>query len=176
MTSSIPLRLRPVVTFPEKPVALSDAARREAKAIVARYPEKRAAILPVLWLYEREVGEINLAVEREVALLLDISPAQVREVTTFYTMFRRPGTGRHVVQVCHTVSCALRGAGRVVAAFREHLGIDPGETTPDGLFTLMKVECLGACEHAPCLQMDDVQVNDVTPEGVPGLIEEYRAK
>jgi len=176
MTSSIPLKLRPVEHHAEKPVALADAARREIDAVIARYPEKRAAMLPVLWLFEREVGEINGEVERQVAALLGVSPAQVREVTTFYTMFRRPGAGTHVVQVCHTMSCALRGASQVIAAFREHLGIGPGETTADGRFSLMKVECLGACEHAPCLQVNDVQYDDLTPDRVPGLIQEYRSK
>jgi NADH-quinone oxidoreductase E subunit len=159
-----------------KPVALSAAALEEARAIIARYPEKRAAMLPVLWLFEREVGEVNLEVERQVAALLEVPPAAVREVTTFYTMFRRPGTGTHVIQVCHTVSCALRGAAEVVAAFRRELGIGPGETTPDGRFTLMKVECLGACEHAPCLQVNDVQHDDLTPDLVPALVRELGTK
>ena len=158
----------------EKPASLSPAARAEAEAIIARYPERRAAMLPLLWHFEREVGEVNGAVEREVAALLGVSAAQVREVTTFYTMFRRPGMGKYLIQVCHTLPCALRGAAEVVRAFREQLGIGPGETTPDGLFTLMKVECLAACEHAPCLQVNDVQHDDLTPDRVPALIEELR--
>lgn len=151
-------------------------ARAEAETIIARYPDKRAAMLPVLWLMEREHGVIDAAVEEEVGALLGCSPAQVREVTTFYTMFRRPGMGRNVIQVCHTLPCALNGASAVVKRLRERLGIAPGESTPDGAFHLMKVECLAACDHAPCLQVNDRTYHRVTLEQVDRILEEWKSR
>ena len=151
---------------------LRPEARAEAERLLALYPQRRAAILPLLWLYHAEVGEVNDEVEREIAALLGISPAQVREVSTFYTMFRRPGTGRHVIQVCHTLSCALGGAAEVVERIRARLGIGPGETTPDRRFTLVKVECLGSCDTAPCLQVNDIHYHHMTPEKLDALLEE----
>lgn len=155
---------------------MTSQARAEAERLIALYPDKRAAMLPLLWLMEREHGVIDAAVEDEVGRMLGCSAAQVREVTTFYTMFRRPGMGRHVIQVCHTLPCALNGAAAVVEHVCERLGIQPGQSTPDGRFHLMKVECLAACEHAPCLQVDDRTYHRVSLEQMDRILDEWRQR
>jgi len=121
---------------------------------VARYPETAAALLPVLHLVQNERGFISVEDERRVADLVGVPVIRVREVTTFYTMFRRRPLGRHHLQVCTNLSCALAGGARILDYLQAKLGIRPGETTEDGRFTLTTVECLGACDEAPCLMVD----------------------
>ncbi len=132
----------------------SDALKKKIEAVVVRYPKKEAALLPVLHLIQREKGWISPAEERFVANLLGIKPMKVREVVTFYTMILLKPLGRYHLQVCSNLTCSLLGAGTLIEYLKEKLGIGPGETTPDGKFTLSTVECLGACEQAPCLMVN----------------------
>ncbi|MGQ9672985.1 MAG: NADH-quinone oxidoreductase subunit NuoE [Candidatus Aminicenantales bacterium] len=127
---------------------------KEVERMIARYPKKEAALLPVLHLVQREKGWISPAEERFVAALLGIKPIKVREVATFYTMILKRPLGKYHLQVCSNLSCTLLGAGTVLEYLKEKLGIRPGETTPDGKFSLSTVECLGACEQAPCLMVN----------------------
>src|SRR5712691_3782518 len=113
----------------------------EVRRLQALYPDPRGALLPVLHLAQETFGYISLEVERYVAGLFDLTPAHVHEVVTFYTMFFRAPKGRHVVAVCHNLSCHLAGAPAIVAHLRRRLGIDLGETTDDGRVTLQSVEC-----------------------------------
>jgi len=110
-----------------------------------------------------------------VAAKLSIAPVRVREVLSFYTMFRRAPAGRSTLQVCHNVSCALAGAEDILRFISEKLGIAPGQTTPDGAISLVTVECLGNCDHAPCLQVDGVDHGPASRETVDALIEELKS-
>lgn len=142
--------------------------------IVGRYPERRAAILPVLHLVQRERGFIGPDDEIAIARICGLHPVDVREVLTFYTMFRRQPAGRRLVQVCTNLSCTIRGGERILDRVRTVLGIEPGQTTRDGRFTLVEVECLGACDKSPCLMIDDVLHGDLTEENVEALFREEK--
>jgi NADH-quinone oxidoreductase subunit E len=144
------------------------------RELQARYPERRAALLPVLHLAQEAFGYISPEVEVYVAGLFELSPAHVHEVVTFYTLFHRQPVGRHVIAVCHNLSCWLRGAEDVIAYLQDRLGIAPGETTPDGRVTLQRVECLCACETAPMMQVDDAYVGDLTRARVDAVLEGLR--
>jgi len=144
--------------------------RVEAEQIIARYEQKRAAMLPVLRLIQERFGCISPEAEEWAAQLLGVAPAHVREVVTFYSLFHQRPVGTYHVQVCANIACALRGAQGCLAALSERLGIRPGETTADGRFTLSTVECLCACDVAPVLQLNDRYVGPVTPEIIETLL------
>jgi NADH-quinone oxidoreductase subunit E len=127
----------------------------EARRLMALYPDKRGALLPVLHLAQDTFGYVSLEVEEYVAGLFELSPAHVPAVAAFYTMFFKQPVGRHVVAVCHNLTCHLLGAKSVIEHLKERLGVEPGETTADGRVTLLTVECLCACEQAPMMQVDD---------------------
>lgn len=132
----------------------SESLRQRIAEVVARYPRKEAALLPVLHLVQREVGSISLEEEKFIAGILDIKPMKVREVATFYTMILRQALGKYHIQVCSNLSCTLLGVGSIIDYLKEKLGIGIGETTLDRKFSLSTVECLGACEQAPCLMVN----------------------
>jgi NADH-quinone oxidoreductase subunit E len=144
----------------------------EVQRLQGLYPDKRGALLPVLHLAQDAFGYLSLDVEEYVAGLFDLSAAHVHEVVTFYTLFFQAPKGRHVVAVCHTLSCHLMGARRIVEHLKGRLGIDVGETTPDGKTTLLAVECLCACEGAPMMQVDDRYEVGLTPEKVDRILAE----
>jgi NADH-quinone oxidoreductase subunit E len=143
----------------------------EVRRLQELYPDKRGALLPVLHMAQDAFGHISLETEEYVAGLFDLSPAQVHEVVTFYTMFFQAPKGRHVVAVCHNLSCHLLGAKGILAHLARRLGIEVGETTPDGKITLLAVECLCACEQAPMMQVDDRYEGYLTPGKVDGILE-----
>jgi NADH-quinone oxidoreductase subunit E len=148
-----------------------DEARTEIQQLLTRYPTREAATLPVLRVAEREFGGINSDVMLLVSETLDLSPAQVRGVFSFYTHLRRPEWGTYLLQVCSTLSCALRGCRTLVDHLEKKLGIQPGETTPDGKFTLLKVECLARCGEGPVMQVNDDMYVDVTPEKADRILD-----
>lgn len=150
--------------------------RRKFDELLTRYPKKQAALLPALRLAEEQANEVSFDAMAYIAGLLDLSPAKVLGVFTFYTHYRRPGTGKHLIQVCATLPCALRGAEAVFDRFSEVLGVKKDETTKDGLFTLKKVECLASCGTAVCAQINDDYWENITPEKVPGIVDELRKK
>lgn len=127
-------------------------------------------MLPVLRLIQERFGCITTEAEDWVAQTLQVSPAHVHEVVTFYTLYHQQPVGTYHVQICHNIVCALRGASGCIAAITERLGIQPGETTPDGRYTLSTVECLCACEAAPAMQVNDLYVGPVTPEVIETLL------
>ncbi|MFQ5722019.1 MAG: NADH-quinone oxidoreductase subunit NuoE [Candidatus Aminicenantales bacterium] len=132
----------------------SAQVKKEIEDIIARYPKKEAAILPVLHVIQREVGFISGEEEKFVAELLEIKPIRVREVVTFYTMLNSEPLGKYHIQVCSNITCSLLGAGNLISYLEEKLGIRVGQTTPDKKFTLSTVECLGACEQAPAMMIN----------------------
>jgi NADH-quinone oxidoreductase E subunit len=155
-----------------RPVAWSAAARVEIETIVARYPDRCSATLPVLWLAVREFGWISHQVEKIAAEILQRPLDEIHEVVTFYTMYPRRPLGRHHIQICRNISCWLAGAVNLRDYLMEKLGVGVGETTPDGKFTLSEVECLAYCECAPALQFDDRYVGNLTREAIDRLLAE----
>lgn len=146
----------------------------EVRRLQSLYPDKRGALLPVLHMAQDTFGYISLETEAYVAGLFELSPAHVHEVVTFYTMYFQHPKGRHVVAVCHNLSCHLAGAPKILAHVKRALGIDVGETTDDGRVTLQAVECLCACEAAPMMQVDDRYELNLTPDKVDRILEGLR--
>jgi NADH-quinone oxidoreductase subunit E len=132
----------------------SEKTQKSITEVVARYPSKQAALLPVLHLAQQEFGYVSASTEQSVAELLEITPAQVHEVVTFYTMYNRKQIGKYHIQICSNLSCMLQGSGPLIDYLSQKLGIQPGETTADQKFTLSLVQCLGACEIAPCMMVN----------------------
>jgi NADH-quinone oxidoreductase subunit E len=155
-------------------VAFSSEQLAEVRRLQGLYPDPRGALLPVLHLAQQTFGHVSLEVEAYVAGLFGLSPAHVHEVVTFYTLYFQDPPGRHVVAVCHNLSCHLAGAQTILAHLKARLGIETGETTDDGRVTLQAVECLCACEHAPMMQVDDRYEFDLTPDKVDRLLERLR--
>jgi NADH-quinone oxidoreductase subunit E len=132
----------------------SENVRKKIDEIVARYPQKEAAILPLLHVIQQEFGSISPDSEKRVAEILEIKPIRVREVVTFYTMLNREPVGKYHIQVCSNLTCSLLGSEKLIDYLKEKLGIEPGQTTKDKKFTLSLVECLGACEQAPSMMVN----------------------
>jgi NADH-quinone oxidoreductase E subunit len=149
---------------------LSAESLKRVEELVRRYPKKEAALLPVLHIVQREKGYISPDAERWVAAKLGVPPLQVREVLSFYTLLRRKPAGKYVIQVCRNISCFLAGSEDIVKYLEARLGIRAGETTGDGKYTLETVECLGNCDHAPCLMINDDDYGPVTREAVDGIL------
>ncbi len=150
---------------------LSTELIKKIAEVVARYPKKEAAILPVLHLIQREKGAIGTEEEQWVASFLEIKPIKVREVVTFYTMFQQKPVGRYHIQVCSNLTCSLMGGEKLIDHLQKRLGIKIGETTPDQRFTLTEVECLGACEQAPSLMINFDYYGQLDPEKIDVLLE-----
>ena len=144
-------------------------------AVVGQYPDSRSAILPALRIAQEEHGGwLPPEALREVADALDLAPAQVEAVAPFYDMLHLAPVGKHMVEVCTNLSCALLGAQQVLEAFEEGLGVAPGETSEDGEFTLRAIECAGGCGRAVVVVVDEVYREPVRPEDVPGIVEELK--
>jgi NADH-quinone oxidoreductase subunit E len=144
---------------------------KKFEEIVARYPKKEAAMLPVLYLAQKEFGHVGPEAIDYIARLMGQSPARVYGVVSFYTMFNMTPIGRHHIQVCRTLPCALAGTERVTSFLRETLGIECGQTTPDGRFTLSEVECLASCGTAPMMQINDHYYENLTEEKITEILE-----
>ncbi len=153
------------------PVSFSTATKAGFERLLTRYPTKQAALLPTLWLAQKEFGWISREAVDYVASLLGLSPAFVWGVVTFYTMYNRAPVGRHLIQFCTSISCHLSGAENVYAACRKKLGdLKPGQTTPDGRFTVVEVECLAQCDKAPAIMVNDDDHFYVTEEKLNELL------
>jgi NADH-quinone oxidoreductase subunit E len=153
--------------------------RAELDELLRKYPpdQKRSAVLAALYLVQEQQGYLTANGMRAVAEALDMTPAEVEDVATYYVMFFREKVGRHVLQVCRTLSCALAGAERITEAISETLGIAPGETDSSGTFTLLEFECLGACDRAPIVMVNNEHWHEkVRPEDVGRLLDDIRTK
>lgn len=146
-----------------------------AREIIGRYPRPKSALIPLLHLSQEQEGWISEEAMREIAELVGVTPAEVRGTGTFYEMFHFEPIGRYLLNICGTMSCALMGAGDLLHAAEEELGIRAGGTTPDGLITLHRAECQAACTEAPCLQVNYRYRFRVTPDGVRELIGDLRS-
>jgi NADH-quinone oxidoreductase subunit E len=143
---------------------LKEKYQKEIDEILSRYPVKRSALIPLLYLAQRDEGFISEAAMKEIAGLLRLTPPQVYETATFYTMLNLKRVGKFHLQVCKSLMCALAGSDTVIGWIKTKLGIGPGETTTDGLFTLSAVECLAACGTAPMMQVNEDYYERLTEE------------
>jgi len=144
------------------------------QALVARYPHPRSALLPVLHLAQDAFGHLSMEAQQLVADTLGLRLMAVREVVTFYTMFREQPSGKFRLEVCTNASCSLNGANALVRHLCDKLGIKAGETSEDGLFTVTEVECAGACAGAPVVQINNVYHENVTSEQMDAMVETMR--
>ncbi|MBZ0160275.1 MAG: NAD(P)H-dependent oxidoreductase subunit E [bacterium] len=142
--------------------------------ILSRYPERCSALLPLMHLYQEAAGHLTEEAIIELAGRLGLTPTHVMEVATFYDMFRLKSGGRCEIWVCHNLSCALLGAEQVIRRLEETLGISAGETTPDGMFTIKRVECLAACGIAPAIQVGPDYYGPVAATDVGELVEQLK--
>ena len=157
-----------------EPVLVGEV-RRRLEELIERYPSKQACLLPALWLVQEARGWISEGAVSEVARALDLTPAYVKGVVTFYTMYHTHPVGRHFIQVCTTSPCGLCGAEDTMRALLDATGCgELGATSPDGRFTVIEVECLGACGFPTPVLIDDDFVESVTPARVPELVARYR--
>ena len=160
--------------IPKKMIAFSKGAELEIKEHLTHYPDKRSALLPVLNLAQAEFGYISEAVMVLVADRLELTPPQVFEVVTFYTMLNQKPVGRYVIQLCRTLSCALAGSEDILEHLKQGLGIQIGETSSDGLFTLKTVECLASCGTAPAMQVNGAYFEKLTREKVDRILDDLK--
>lgn len=152
-------------------------AEHEAKIaeIISRYPDKKSAIMPVLWLVQETWGWIDLDAMRLIAKTLDLPPSHVHSVASFYTMFKKQPTGKYFIQICHTLPCWISGAGKIVDHLHKALQLDEEGNSADGLFTVLRVECLASCGSAPMAQINDDFYERLTPALVDEIIAAFRA-
>ena len=164
--------------FPEEgpPFEYTPENRERLEAICARYPadQRKSAILAALYLVQHQQGYITLNGMRHVAEVIGCTPADVEDVVSFYTMFYTRPMGRHVIQVCRNLSCSLLGARELVRHIEERIGARVGETTADGRYSLLTVECLGSCGTAPMMQVNDDYHENLTRERVDALLAEMK--
>ena len=149
----------------------SQETLEEFNEILKRYPTKMAASLPALYLAQRDFGFITDEMIEYIAGLIAVTPAELYNVVSFYSMFYRKEMGNYVIQVCHTLTCSLLSAAGVINHLEDKLGISPGETTPDKKFSLVKVECLGACGTAPVMRINDDYYENLTSEKIDEIID-----
>lgn len=154
------------------PFRLSDAAVAELEALAKRYPTREALALPALWKVQHEKGWISPEAMQWVAQFCGVSPVRIYGVVSFYHMFFTAPPGKHVIEVCQTTSCAIMGAEQILSHLHDRLGVGLDEPTPDGRFMIRRVECLGACEHAPVCQVDHQFVFDATPATLQSRLDE----
>jgi NADH-quinone oxidoreductase E subunit len=161
-----------------EPFSFTPERRVRLDEMLTKYPpeRKRSAVLGALYLVQEQQGYLTANGMRHVAGILDMTPAEVDEVATYYVMFYKERVGKYVLQVCRTLSCALAGAERVTEALSEKLGIKVGETDASGMFTLLEFECLGACDRAPVVMVNNELWHErVTPEGCSKLVDDLKA-
>ncbi len=155
---------------------LNEATIQKIRTRMVRYPTHRSAILPALTAAYKQLGHLNPAAYREIANILEVPYVEIAEAASFYTMFPKQAVGRYLIQVCHNISCSLRGADSLIAYLEQVLGIRLGETTSDNLFTVISVECLGGCSAAPMMQINDDYYEDLTRAKVDKILADLRAQ
>jgi len=168
---------------PNMPWDFTEDNYAQIERIIQKYPlnYKQSAVMPLLDLAQRQQGEngrggwLPLAAMNKVAQILEMAPIRVYEVASFYTMYNREPVGKHLIQVCGTTPCQLNGAEAIIEAITEHLGIGVGETTSDGLFTMLEVECLGACVNAPMVQINDDFYEDLDASRMKKVLDQLKA-
>jgi NADH-quinone oxidoreductase subunit E len=155
---------------------LKEKYANEIQAILSKYDDPRSAVLPTLYIAQDEFGHLSAEAIREVAYALELPETDIFEVAGFYTLFQQKEVGKWVLQVCDDVPCCYCGAEDLIATLKEKLGIEEGQTTPDGMFTIERVKCLAACGRPPVVQANLAYIYDVTPDKVDGLLRDLRAR
>jgi NADH-quinone oxidoreductase E subunit len=161
------------------PFTFTPERRATLDEILTKYPpdQKRSAVLAALYLAQEQEGYLTANAMRHIAPILNLTPAEVEDVATYYVMFFRERVGKYVLQVCRTLSCALAGAERVTEALSEKLGLRVGQTDPSGMFTLLEFECLGACDRAPIVMVNNEHWHEkATPESCARLVDDIKAR
>ena len=153
-----------------EPLQVSAEAQKRAQEIIAQYPQKRSAVMPLLYIAQEHTKYITQSAVEWVAAQLEMPPVQIWEVATFYSMYYKKPIGQYHVQVCRTLPCALRGARKVSEYFHKKFGVQPGEVTKDGMWSFEEVECLGSCGTAPMCQINDVFFENLTDEKLDQLV------
>ena len=152
---------------------LTEQEQEEITTEIRHYPEKRAACIEAMKIVQRHRRWVSDESLRDIAAFLEMTPEELDGVATFYNLvFRRP-VGRHVILICDSISCWIMGYDRLLSRLKERLKIQPGETTADGRFTLLPVVCLGTCDHAPALMINEDLYRDLAPEALDGILERY---
>lgn len=152
---------------------LTEESKKKIDALLPRYPTKQAALLPALWIAQRQNEDwLPRELMKAVAEHLELAPAFVEGVATFYTMYNKAPVGKHHVEVCHNIVCMVRGSDELIEHIGKKLGIGTGETTADRKFTLNAAECLGACANAPCMMVADKYFEDLTAEKVDKILDD----
>jgi NADH-quinone oxidoreductase subunit E len=158
-----------------RPAEFPPEALARIEKILTRYPTRQAALLPVLWVAQETWGWISREAAEEVARILEVSPAHVDGVLTFYTMFNLRPAGKNLLQVCTSISCHLAGAGRLLEHCKKRLGVDLEETTPDGKFTVVEVECIAGCDRAPSMMVNDTYYEPMDEKKLDALLNKLSA-
>lgn len=156
--------------------ALTPEREKQVDDLILRYPTTRAALIPTLWICQRQHGWVSPEVIDYIGQRLSLSTAVVQGVVTFYTMFHQHPVGKNVVWVCRTLSCDLRGGKKIQEHLEERFGCHAGGTSKDGKFSLLKAECLAACGNAPMVQINDDYYEDLTIEALDAVIDEHAAR
>ena len=151
---------------------LSEQAKQRIRDLLDTYETRQSALIPALHIAQGDQGWLSAETQVEVAQVLELTPQMVREVVTFYTMFLQKPAGKYLLQVCRNLSCSLRGGHRLAQQIGDKLKIKEGETTQDGKFTLISVECLGSCGTAPVMMVNDRYVEDLTPQALDRMLAE----
>jgi NADH-quinone oxidoreductase E subunit len=152
---------------------LNKTAAAEIEAIKSRYPMPRSAILPALFIAQREFGWLSQDALNVVSSALDVPPAKVKGVATFYEMFRNKPSGRHLIQLCTNIACMLYGSESLLEILGKNYALEPGGTSPDGRFSLALIECLGACDTPPAMIVNNVLHTNLTTERILEILEGY---
>lgn len=150
---------------------LSDAACQKIQSLMTKYPRKRSALIPALQIAQNEVGYLSYDMICEIAQTFKLSPNEVHEVISFYSMFREKPAGKYLIQVCTNISCLLCNAEEIVAHLVRRLGIKMGETTADMRYTLIEVECLGSCGTSPVIRINEDYYENLTPEKLDAILD-----
>ncbi len=153
---------------------LNEATVQEIRKRMVRYPSRRSAILPALTAAYKQVGHLDDKIYREISRVIEIPYVEIAEAASFYTMFPKHEVGRYLIQVCHNISCSLRGADNMIVYLQKKLGIGMGQTTEDNLFTLISVECLGGCSAAPMMMINEDYYENLTRKRVDDILEDLR--
>lgn len=163
------------MTDSEKNIVTNEM-RTRIRSLGTRFPDFNSALIPALWMIQHEYGHISIKAMEEVAEVFDVHPAHVESVLSFYTMYFDKPVGRHLIQVCRSLSCMLKESDGLLKHIKEYLEVESGETTSDGVFTLLEVECLGACGESPVIQFDYDYHENMTWEKTKTLIDKHRQK
>lgn len=153
---------------------LTEKTKQAIIELQKKYPHKRSALIPALHLAQNEIGYLPLDVQKIVATLFEIDPTEVRALVSFYDMFFEKPVGKHIIHVCKNASCMLRGCDNILSKLCDKLKIAPGDTTEDGLFTVIASECLAACDKAPMMLVDDKVVGPVSGDDIDKILEEAK--